>query len=462
MPRLVFISHASPEDNDFVLWLAGRLAAAGYEVWSDLTKLIGGELFWDRIETAIRTETAVFLSVVSRRSVKKRNFLNELSVAISVEVARSVDDFVVPVRTDDLPFGDVPGQLHRKNVIDFHAGWHIGLARILNKLEVLRVPRTNHPASEHLRQWASKHFGFTRGVSNTSEKLSTNWLDCRDMPQSVFAARVPSDVPPRNLFEPLAWPVVKFRDHVISFARTSELAVGRALGPSAEISVDAILSCDARFMQGAVPHAGRVIMSYLLRRAWERYSRSLGLHGFRLAGRRYAWFLPLSGAEIVWIDYQGMSGETRRKRLIGRSESRGVYWHAALEFVPLFHMRYRTGLSMHVVFTKDGVTPLGDPMATHRLRRRFCKNWWQGQWRDLQLAYLAYLSRGGQSISLPVSLDRTLIFDATPMCIDAPVSYTESAKIGMVESDELSEAESDDLDDAEAYLDPMEELVKPF
>jgi hypothetical protein len=38
---LVFISHASPEDNEFVLWLGSRLTALGYEVWADILKLRG-------------------------------------------------------------------------------------------------------------------------------------------------------------------------------------------------------------------------------------------------------------------------------------------------------------------------------------------------------------------------------------------------------------------------------------
>ena len=42
--ELVFISHANPEDNSFTLWLASRLRAAGYLVWSDLTQLFGGRL----------------------------------------------------------------------------------------------------------------------------------------------------------------------------------------------------------------------------------------------------------------------------------------------------------------------------------------------------------------------------------------------------------------------------------
>jgi hypothetical protein len=43
--RAIFISHATPEDNDFVLWLASKLTTAGYEVWSDITQLQGGDSF---------------------------------------------------------------------------------------------------------------------------------------------------------------------------------------------------------------------------------------------------------------------------------------------------------------------------------------------------------------------------------------------------------------------------------
>ena len=48
----LLLSHANPEDNEFTLWLALQLANEGYSVWCDLTKLLGGEVFWDDIEEA--------------------------------------------------------------------------------------------------------------------------------------------------------------------------------------------------------------------------------------------------------------------------------------------------------------------------------------------------------------------------------------------------------------------------
>ena len=68
----LLLSHANPEDNEFTLWLALQLASYGYKVWSDLTKLLGGEVFWDKIEDVIRTGAAKVLYVLSRTSNSER------------------------------------------------------------------------------------------------------------------------------------------------------------------------------------------------------------------------------------------------------------------------------------------------------------------------------------------------------------------------------------------------------
>ena len=42
----IFISHATPGDNDFVRWLGGQLTGRGYTVWADVFHLKGGTPFW--------------------------------------------------------------------------------------------------------------------------------------------------------------------------------------------------------------------------------------------------------------------------------------------------------------------------------------------------------------------------------------------------------------------------------
>jgi len=52
--QALFISHASPEDNAFTIWLGAKLAAAGYEVWADILRLTGGDDWQRKLEDALR------------------------------------------------------------------------------------------------------------------------------------------------------------------------------------------------------------------------------------------------------------------------------------------------------------------------------------------------------------------------------------------------------------------------
>ena len=40
---VLFVTKATPEDNEFTEWLAPRLEAAGYQVFADILNLEGGE-----------------------------------------------------------------------------------------------------------------------------------------------------------------------------------------------------------------------------------------------------------------------------------------------------------------------------------------------------------------------------------------------------------------------------------
>ena len=79
----IFISHATPDDNDFVRWLGMRLTGHGYKVWADLFELKGGTPFWSSIEEALRHQACKVIFVASKKSVglDRTGVRNELSVA---------------------------------------------------------------------------------------------------------------------------------------------------------------------------------------------------------------------------------------------------------------------------------------------------------------------------------------------------------------------------------------------
>ena len=125
--KILFISHANPEDNEVAFWLQTQLTRLGYDVWSDLTHLKAGEVFWDSIEDTIRNKAARVIALVSRKAMQKPGVLDEISLAVSIERTHKLNGFVIPMRVDDLPYSELRANIARKNVIDLHSSWASGL-----------------------------------------------------------------------------------------------------------------------------------------------------------------------------------------------------------------------------------------------------------------------------------------------------------------------------------------------
>lgn len=141
--RCVFISRTNPEDNRFATWLAARLEAEGYQPWIDIDQFRGGEPVWSTIKEMIRDHAAIVISIMSNSSCKKPGVLDEMALAVTTQRRLASEVFLVPVRLDDLPFGDFPAQIVRLNTVDFASGWAKGFQRLLGVLEDNQVPRVH-------------------------------------------------------------------------------------------------------------------------------------------------------------------------------------------------------------------------------------------------------------------------------------------------------------------------------
>ena len=139
--RLLFISHANPEDNTFAAWLATQLAIAGYEVWCDVTQLLGGERFWKDIEEAIEAHAFRMLFVSTRHSNRKPGTLRELGLARAAQERHRLIDFVVPLKVDDLPFENAHETLRGINFVRFDGSWAAGLSQLIALLEREGTPK---------------------------------------------------------------------------------------------------------------------------------------------------------------------------------------------------------------------------------------------------------------------------------------------------------------------------------
>src|SRR4029077_12834813 len=277
----LLLSHANPEDNEFTLWLALQLANEGYHVWCDLTKLLGGEVFWDNIEEVIKTHAVKVLYVLSRTSNAKDGPLKELHFAQGVAKREKLKDFVIPLHMDDLPHGDVTIEITRINTVQFEQSWSAGLAKLLEKLEEDSVPKDPKFNRTAVNDWWRSQFSAQQGLRQDPEEYLSNWFPITDLPSHVYFHSLSRrsigrlEVPPT-----LPYPAVQDGMFLITFAEAADfdgkLGPERFIAkPSEPIAVAGIL---------AETDFGKQLFQ-LLRLAWEQMLAERELPVYELANK---------------------------------------------------------------------------------------------------------------------------------------------------------------------------------
>ncbi len=169
------------------MWLGARLAAEGYEIWSDVTRLIGGEYFWDSIEHVIRERSACVVVLLSKAGHEKQGVLDEINLAVSVERQRKFKNFVIPIRIDSLPYADIRANLARKNVIDGAKDLGEAFEKLLVSLEKLGVPKEPGDVQTSLSRWRNS---FPSGHSDQAfckdDLLVENKLSILRWPSAIY------------------------------------------------------------------------------------------------------------------------------------------------------------------------------------------------------------------------------------------------------------------------------------
>lgn len=90
----IFISKATPGDDDFVLWLAPRLETAGYRVFADIMRLEGGDEWRGKLTAALRDDAVRMLLCCSDKTLARRGVKEEISIAESLTGKLEIPDFV--------------------------------------------------------------------------------------------------------------------------------------------------------------------------------------------------------------------------------------------------------------------------------------------------------------------------------------------------------------------------------
>lgn len=452
---IIFISHATPNDNPFASWLSTQLTLSGYEVWTDFERLSGGELFWDTIEDIIRNRAAKVIVAASGLAQTRPGVLDEIALALSIERNLGLTNFVIPLRIDETNVLDFRANLQRRNILDFHGNWAAGLAQLLKVLEGDRVPSDVKDIASNVGKIIHDRLQSKLGLTDRADPVSVNWLQVRRWPSAVYASTLP--VPANRIGDytkTLQLPHVQFGDLLLSFAPTAALSAtltGVNASSSGAVATSEFLKGRWNQIPTLKSHIAQRMVSNLIRQAWVQTARQRNLSAFALASGASCWFLKngqLEGNKAPFIDREG---KKRTKSLVGFSQKRGVFWHFAVELRPLPNHPETLVIKPHVIFSEDGITPLDSAARMHALRRGFCKSWWNDRWRDLIAAFLFFLSEGSDEISLDAG-GGGIGLSPTMSDFECPVSPLDAETSILIEESTTGDEEDPDIDEEEVGL----------
>jgi TIR domain len=429
---LIFVSHATPQENSMTLWLSSRLTLAGYSVWNDVERLDGGDPFWADIQQAIRNDTAKYLLLASRLSVTRKGVLRELTEADNVASKLCLPAFVIPLRVDDIPWDEMPIQANQSNGIDFSKDWGLGLGKLLTTLEKDGIPKK--AGTTNIEEICSLYTRAATKVRSEHSSALLNSLRIQSLPDQVMYsfASLASEAELREQKKRIEVPCEQHGRLLVSFASTVAMRAPAESGLEHRhtLTTEEFLSGGAAIGPQMIRRDARNRLTSIVRQAIEGHLISMGLKRFSFG----TWYVPVSWLDKKKATYQRQDGKPAYRVLAGKAKNHT--WHFGFN-LKVFLGDATVRLTPQVLFSPDGREPYPDQK---QLRRRHCKLWWNDTWRDRLQALVSELFAGtGGLVKISAGGGTSIVLDGELLRVSIPVSYSEDDAYLPEEEDEFGD-----------------------
>jgi hypothetical protein len=423
--NVVFISKATPGDDEFVLWLAPRLEAEGYTVFADILSLDAGGR-WRKEVTATLQDKAIKMLLCCRDSSLAKDGVQE-EIGIAEDLVKELKDpkFIIPLRIEKFKKIFGIGELQ---YVNFLGGWAGGLRDLLDELDKQNVTRSQDKAVVN-PNWENYKKRLAIKVERSPEVLTTNWLRVANAPDVIRYYQPPgaiNQVLMEDTCRTIVPPAEIYLRGFFSFATPDEIDRDFAHVGKFEVHSQHDL---AKFLEegSESPNIRRReaqnLVSSIFRRSWENLCRLKGLYEYAFS-KQLAFHItkdqvPL-GKRISW----GKQGQRRSSML--RNSAAGKVWQYGVSASPLFwpypHFRIKSRVLFSELAGKEAGTVFADSDEQHRLRRSVCKGWRNKAWHGRFMAFLEVLAGESQYIELPLSGSASLNLEARPVRMTSPVT----------------------------------------
>ncbi|MEZ5386957.1 MAG: toll/interleukin-1 receptor domain-containing protein [Prosthecobacter sp.] len=448
-PSHLFISYAS-ENRTFAEWLARKLASAGYAVWLDTLKMLGGEPWPQTIDAALN-RSGRLLALMSANSIEKDLPVRERTKGLSIGRERKIPDFVIPLRLDEAEWD---WTLHNHTGIPFHEGWAAGWRQLLKKLDQIQFPRTLSDGAVLAQQSMEPE----NLVLQEPEALRLNAIraDITQPVLKVFALPRLTDEAKKQL--QTKWPC-----YLVADKSSGDKAVS-FIRPPSEVSKGIRLISDVhRWSEGGaiMGVSVRSILPALVRAAvWARLHR-LGCNPHPNPRKREIFYLPETFNETGKLPFTDLEGKRhthkiRRYNTISRAtEKEKVFFHFAFrcDLAKGLDAGFYIQLVPTIMLFDTAGSPIVDDRV-NRLRRKITRGYYNAEWRDRYLAAEQLLlstqatatdgitlAPAGISLGAPCRLNEALFEKEAP----PPAEAIDSEDAGELPDDEpLTAADHDE------------------
>ena len=420
MRDVIFICHATPEDNEFSIWIASRLEMLGYKTWIDKNGLLGGERFWKTIQKVIKNNAIKILLVYSNHICDSKGELKdgiekELTYSESIAIQENLSDFIIPLHIDrNAPYNSFIGS-NRLIHIPFEDNWAIGLKQLLKKLEQDAVPKSISEENSTLLEWYEKEYISNCSILLKKELFYTSWWQINVIPQEFYIYKFQNSeqaIAIRNANSTV--PICLISNILSTFDGNINLEVKSekeefVISPDQKYSFS-LTDVLSGFESDSFPQYRDVENHFkrLLHCVISNLLRKKNLWKYELSNKRYAYFLPkYNETKGVKFSFPN-STKLKTKSLLGTFEDIG-FWHYAISYQSLLSPVVGFSLKSHLVFTTDGQTIISDNKIAHTYRRKKGKRFFNEAWRDLQLAYIQRLKNDDGNIEIQVSTNGEIL-----------------------------------------------------
>lgn len=427
MRDTIFISHATPEDNEFTVWLASRLELLGYKVWIDKKELLGGETFWETIESTIKINAVKFLLVYSKNICYpdseeiKGGIQKEIDFAKDVIKNEALTDFFIILHMDDSGYNLFSGAKDL-NQIAFNENWAEGLTILQKKLVRDNVPMTNLNELDEAANWYLNNYLVKNPVIEKKELYYTNWWSVKSIPKSFFIMRYKNEKQANTVATANEnYLLVKDANCITTFNRELSAYIKDSFGDTQILPSEIFEVKISELLQGYEKDSfpsfrdAENHFKKLFKRSLHNYFKSKQMFWYDMSNKNMAYYHTNSSLPTSKVTYDFPYRENARsktKNLLGKHLEVGK-WHFAVSAKSSFAPFLGFHLKSHLIFSKKGYEAIDDKDLQHLHRRKKGKRMFNEEWRDLLLAFMKSLEDSEGNIVLKTHTDTDIVMKPT-------------------------------------------------